>query len=72
MVDIEDKTIEEGRFIRPDEVERSAFVCVLGGGYQREIFPSGKRGGKTLKIRGLPMRVVGVEEKRGSFFGDSF
>ena len=25
-----------------------------------------------LKVRGLPMRVVGVEEKRGSFFGDSF
>src|SRR6185295_13501099 len=28
--------------------------------------------GKTLKVNGLPMRVVGVEEKRGSFFGGSF
>src|SRR4029079_14552421 len=31
MVDIEDKTIEEGRFISADEVQRSAFVVVLGG-----------------------------------------
>src|SRR5262249_28340254 len=25
----------------------------------------------TLKVRGLPMQVVGVEESRGAFFGDS-
>src|SRR5690242_11448541 len=30
MVDIEDKTIESGRFISADEVQRSALVCVLG------------------------------------------
>ncbi|HET9787177.1 MAG TPA: ABC transporter permease, partial [Pyrinomonadaceae bacterium] len=72
MVDIEDKTIEEGRFIWPDEVERSAFVCVLGADIKEKFFPLGSAVGKTLKIRGLPMRVVGVEEKRGSFFGDSF
>ena len=72
MVDIEDKTIEEGRFIWPDEVERSAFVCVLGADIKEKFFPLGSAVGKILKIRGLPMRVVGVEEKRGSFFGDSF
>src|ERR1043165_1700778 len=31
MVDIENKTIADGRFISPDEVERSPLVCVLGG-----------------------------------------
>jgi putative ABC transport system permease protein len=72
MVDIEDKTIESGRFISPDEVERSAMVVVLGGDIKEKFFPNSDAIGKTLKIRGLPMRVVGVEEKRGSFFGDSF
>jgi putative ABC transport system permease protein len=72
MVDIEDKTIEDGRFIWPDEVERSAFVCVLGADIKEKFFPHTNAVGKTLKIRGLPMRIVGVEEKRGSFFGDSF
>jgi putative ABC transport system permease protein len=71
MVDIEDKTIEDGRFISPDEVQRSALVVVLGGDIKDKYFPNQDAIGKTLKIRGLPMRVVGVEEKRGSFFGDS-
>jgi len=72
MVDIEDKTIETGRFISNDEVQRSAMVVVLGGDIKDKFFPNTDALGKTLKIRGLPMRVVGVEEKRGSFFGDSF
>ncbi len=71
MVDIEDKTMEEGRFISADEVNRSARVCVLGGDIKDKFFPNTDPIGKTLKVRGLPMRVVGVEEKRGSFFGDS-
>ena len=72
MVDIEDKTIEEGRFISDDEVKRSALVVVLGSDIKDKFFPNQDAIGKTLKVRGLPMRVVGVEEKRGSFFGDSF
>jgi putative ABC transport system permease protein len=72
MVEIEDKTIAEGRFISADEVERSALVCVLGSDIREKFFGNTNPIGKTLKIRGLPMRIVGVEEKRGSFFGDSF
>ena len=72
MVDIEDKTIELGRFISKEDVERSALVVVLGGDIKEKFFPNGDPIGKTLKVRGLPMRVIGVEEKRGAFFGDSF
>ena len=72
MVDVEDKTIESGRFISEDEVQRSALVVVLGSDIREKFFPNQDALGKTLKVRGLPMRVVGVEEKRGSFFGGSF
>src|SRR5690349_13385533 len=72
MADIEDKTIESGRFISDDEVARSALVCVLGGDVKDKFFPNTDPIGKILKVRGLPLRVVGVEEKRGWFFGDSF
>jgi len=72
MVDVEDKTIELGRFISEDEVKRSALVVVLGSDIRDKFFPYQDPIGKTLKVRGLPMRVVGVEEKRGAFFGDSF
>jgi putative ABC transport system permease protein len=72
MVDIEDKTIADGRFLSEDEVKRSAFVVVLGSDIKDKFFGNTNPIGKELKVRGLPMRVVGVEEKRGSFFGDSF
>ena len=71
MEDIEDKTIADGRFISPDEVQRSALVCVLGSEIKEKFFPNVDALGKTLKVRGLPMQVVGVEESRGAFFGDS-
>jgi putative ABC transport system permease protein len=45
---------------------------VLGGDIKDKFFPFTDAIGKTLKVRGLPMQVVGVEEKRGSMFGDSF
>jgi putative ABC transport system permease protein len=44
---------------------------VLGDDIKEKFFPNVDPIGKTLKVRGLPMRVVGVEEKRGSFFGNS-
>ena len=71
MSEIEDKKFAEGRFISPDEVQRSALVCVLGSDIKEKFFPNTDPIDKTLKVRGLPMRVVGVEEKRGAFFGDS-
>ena len=46
-------------------------MVVLGYDIKEKYFPNVDPVGKTLKIRGIPMRIVGVEEKRGSFFGDS-
>lgn len=71
MADIEGKVIVDGRFISSDEVQRSALVVVLGSEIKEKFFPNGSALGKTLKVRGLPMQVVGVEESRGAFFGDS-
>jgi putative ABC transport system permease protein len=71
MEQIEDKTIADGRFISNDEVQRSAHVVVLGSEIKEKFFPNQDALGKTLKVRGLPMLVVGVEESRGAFFGDS-
>jgi len=72
MAVIEDKTIALGRFILPHEVDRPAFVCVLGWDVKERFFPAVDPIGKTLDIAGLPMRIVGVEAARGSMFGQSF
>jgi len=71
MAEIEDKTIAEGRFILTHEVERAEMVCVIGDDVKEKFFAGQDPIGKTLKIKDLPMIVVGVEEKRGAMFGNS-
>jgi putative ABC transport system permease protein len=71
MVEIEDKTIAEGRFILPHEVQNASLVCVIGNDLKEKFFHGLDPIGKELKIAEIPMRVVGVEEKRGSMFGQS-
>ena len=70
MAEIEDKTITEGRFIEDVEVEHGELVTVLGADIKDKFFPDTDAIGKTLKVGGLPMRVIGVEERRGPIFGD--
>ena len=69
---MEDKTIIEGRFILPDEEERSAHVCVIADDVREKYFANASAIGKTIKLRGLPLLIVGVEDKRGSLPGSSF
>lgn len=71
MEQIEDKNIAEGRFFSADEVNRSARVCVIGNEVKEKFFAGKDSLGQTLKIRGVPVEVVGVEEKKGAMFGDS-
>lgn len=71
MAEIEEKELEYGRFISDSEVERSAKVCVVGNDIVEKFFPNQNPIGQKLKIRGLPLKIIGVEEKRGSFFGQA-
>ena len=71
MAAIENKTISEGRFIAPHEVDRAAFVGVIGGDVREQFFYGVDPVGKTLKVRNVPITIVGVEEKRGPFLGNS-
>lgn len=72
FVDIEDKTIVDGRFILPNEVDRSAKVCVIGNDVKVKYFNDKPAVGNTIKVRGLPLTIVGVEDKRGQLPGSSF
>src|SRR5689334_14887010 len=55
MVVIEDKTIAEGRFILPYEVDRAAPVCVIGWDLRKKFFEGKDPIGKVLKVRGNPL-----------------
>jgi len=71
MGQIENKTISEGRFIAAHEVEHAALVCVIGGDVRDQFFLGKDPIGKILKIRNVPMEIIGVEQKRGPAFGQS-
>jgi putative ABC transport system permease protein len=72
MQSIEDKTIGDGRFFLQQEYDTAAMVIVIGDDLKEKFFPGQDPVGKSLSVRGLPMTVVGVEEKRGSMLGQSF
>ena len=71
MIDIEDKKIAEGRFLMPHEVEHAELVCVIGMEIMEKIFQGADPVGQALKVRGKPLLIIGVEEKRGTMFGQS-
>ncbi|MBX3283266.1 MAG: ABC transporter permease [Acidobacteria bacterium] len=69
MAEIEKKDIEDGRFLTAQEVERAAPVVILGADVKDKYFPVGSAIGKEIKLRGVPLTVIGVEKARGSFMG---
>jgi putative ABC transport system permease protein len=71
MSEIEDKTISEGRFFTDQESARMTYVCVIGNDVREKFFPNKPALGEEIKVRGVPLKIIGVEEKRGSFFGES-
>jgi putative ABC transport system permease protein len=70
MEEITDKTIDNGRFIQPEDVEHSSLVVVLGADIKDKFFADVNPIGREFKVEGMPMRVVGVEERRGPIFGE--
>lgn len=71
MLEIEEKELVDGRFISNDEVTRSARVTVIGWDVKEKFFPDVNPIGQTIRLRGLPLEIIGIEEKRGSFMGQS-
>jgi putative ABC transport system permease protein len=71
MQSIEDKTIADGRFFLQQEYDTAAMVVVIGDEVREKFFAGRDPVGRTLSVRGLPLTVVGVEEKRGSMLGQS-
>jgi putative ABC transport system permease protein len=60
---------EVGRFFTASEVHRGRQVGVIGQGVSEELFDNEDPIGKRIKINGYPVKVIGILEKKGSFFG---
>jgi ABC-type antimicrobial peptide transport system permease subunit len=61
----------EGRFITPEDLERSAKVVVLGSTRREQIFGARPALGRTLAIGGSSYTVVGVMERKEFYFNSA-
>ena len=62
---------EVGRLISPTEVDKKRNVALLGWGTADRLFGQQDPIDKVIKIDGVHFRVLGVNEKKGSIFGQS-
>lgn len=57
--------IREGSAFTQDDMEKSAPVCVLGQTVAANLFPDEDPLGKTINIKAVPFKVIGVLEGKG-------
>ncbi|HEX7485615.1 MAG TPA: ABC transporter permease [Vicinamibacterales bacterium] len=63
--------IERGRLVTPFEIDRKRPVALIGWDVADKLFPDEDPLDKVITVAGSHMRVVGVNEKKGSVFGNS-
>ena len=63
--------VEKGRMVTPAEIDRKRPVVLIGWDVADKLFPDEDPIDKTITVAGSHMRVVGVNEKKGSMFGTS-
>jgi len=63
--------IADGRFFTEAEITHSARNIVIGPDVAEALWPNRDSINQELLVNGIPFRVVGLLEKRGSFMGGS-
>ncbi len=57
--------LSSGAMFGDQEIRSAAKVCVVGDTIVRNLFPDGDAVGKTLRIRNLPFKILGVLQAKG-------
>ncbi len=69
FLNVQNITVEEGRFFTEFEEEHRRNVAVLGDKAAQSLFPNEDPIGKRIRINGKEYQVVGVFAKRKTIFG---
>ncbi len=57
--------VESGRMYTEEEVEQTALVAVVGQTIVEEVFEGADPIGETIRIRGVPIQIIGVLSRKG-------
>ncbi len=60
-----------GRFFTDAENSNAVRVAFIGSEIAEKLFPNGDVIGQEFTMRGIPYRVIGVQTKKGTVFGQS-
>jgi putative ABC transport system permease protein len=63
--------IQDGRFLTDADLAHRARVCVIGVDVADALYPHRDPLGQVLTLNGRAYQVIGLFEKKGSFFGGS-
>jgi len=58
-----------GRWFTKEEEDKNSKVAVLGYDIANELFPNGNALGKKIIVKSKNLKVIGVNDKKGSSFG---
>jgi putative ABC transport system permease protein len=62
---------ERGRMMNPTEIDRNQPITIIGSEIADKLFGQVNPLDKVIKVAGVHFRVIGVSQKKGSFFGNS-
>lgn len=63
--------IELGRELTVFDIQNNNKVCLIGSDFLKELFKNEDPINKTISVRGVKFRVVGVLESKGATFGNN-
>ncbi|HEX7878548.1 MAG TPA: ABC transporter permease [Candidatus Eisenbacteria bacterium] len=69
--EIQNVTVERGRFYNDGDIERNMRVCVIGADHVESLFAGIDPIGQWVTVKGHKFEVIGVFAHRGKFLGQS-
>ncbi len=69
MVDIDTRTVDQGRYFTESEDRHAAYVCLIGSSVVEQLFPGQNPIGKNIRTGSQEFLVIGTFEKLGAVLG---
>ena len=63
--------VDKGRDFNVFDIQNNNNVCLVGSDFKKTLFDGTDPIGKTLSIRGVKFKVIGVLESKGATFGNN-